>query len=241
MEPTQPPVYERPSPWIVPISIIIAGALIGGGIFLSSRAPVARSAQNGPLPIDVINVASVSADEHLLGSPNAPITIIEFSDSECPYCKQFHVTMKRIMNEYGANGQIAWVYRHYPVASSHPLAPKQAEGLECAAELGGNATFWELADAIYLRQGGAPLDTTELTKLAGTVGLDEDKFSDCVASGKMALRVQEDMEDGDRAGVAGTPHSILITRKGEKVMIKGAQPYDVMKSVIDAALAAQAE
>lgn len=231
----------KQNPWIIPLSIIISGALVGGGIFLSSRETKTNTFTQNRQNVDTIDIAPINSEDHLIGNPNAPIVIAEFSDTECPFCKQFHNTMKRVMDEYGKTGKVAWVYRHYPIAELHPLAQKQAEGLECAAEIGGNTAFWNLTDAIYARGQGSPaLGTTELTELAATFDIDSRKFSDCVTSGRMALRVQEDMTDGERAGARGTPYSVLITKRGEKVSINGAQPFDIVKSVIDAALAQDA-
>ncbi len=230
---------ETHNPWMVPFSIIIAGALIGGGIYLSSTAPK----ETIPLRnagVEIIDVAPLSTEDHILGNPNAPIVIVEFSDSECPFCKQFHVTMKRIMDEYGKDGKVAWVYRHFPIAQLHPLAPKQAEAMECISDLEGEEMFWTFTDRIYARpQGSPPLDTVALSALAKEVGADQGDFDKCLSSGRMAIKVQEDMVDGGKAGVNGTPHSIMITRSGEKIAIKGAQPYDILKSVIDSALQAE--
>jgi protein-disulfide isomerase len=237
MEPDLQPPQQAHNPWIVPFSIIVAGALIGAGIYFSSTAPK-NNEPNGYNPQnEVINLIPVNDNDHILGNPNAPVIIVEFSDSECPYCKDFHKTMKRVMSEYGQSGKVAWIYRQYPIAELHPLAPKQAEGLECASEIGGNTKFWDLVNAIYERPASSvPLDQNELVKLGASLGLDEKKFSDCVQSGRTALKIQEDAKDAINAGMRGTPHSILVTKSGEKIAIRGAQPYDVMKTLIEAAL-----
>jgi protein-disulfide isomerase len=187
--------------------------------------------------IEEIAVNPVTADDHILGNPNADVIIIEFSDTECPFCKVFHQTMKRIMNDYGKDGRVAWVYRHFPIDGLHKLARSQAHATECVAELGGNEKFWEFTDLIYARtQSNDGLPLSELPKMAGEIGINVDKFNECQNSNKYANIIIQDEQDAQRSGGRGTPHSILITKTGEKIAIKGAQPYDVIKSIVDAAL-----
>jgi protein-disulfide isomerase len=141
-------VTEKINPLLIPFSIIVAGALVGAGIYLSSKNPPVQSL--GQIPdIEEINMLPVTDKDHILGNPNAPVVIVEYSDTECPFCKVFHLTMKRIMTEYGTDGKVAWVYRHFPIAELHSKAQKEAEATECVAELGGNEKFWQYLDAIF--------------------------------------------------------------------------------------------
>ena len=145
--------------------------------------------------------------------------------------------MQRIMNEYGADGKVAWVYRHLPIDSLHTRARKEAEATECAAELGGNNKFWEYIDLVFSRtQSNDTLDPAELPKIAKDIGLDQKKFEECLASGRHTAKVREHEIDAASAGARGTPHSIVVTARGEKVSLIGAQPYDLVKAVIDTAL-----
>lgn len=234
MEP-QIETQEKQNPLLIPFSLIIAGALIGAGIYLSNTKPISKTV--GAPVVEDIMISPVSEDDHILGNPNADVMIVEYSDTECPFCKTFHSTMKRIVNEYGKEGRVAWVYRHFPLDQLHKNARKEAEATECASELGGNAKFWEFIDEIFIRttsNDGLPL--TELPKIAESVGLNVEKFESCLSSGRHAGKVQEDFEDGLRAGANGTPYSVLITKSGEKVAINGAQSFEVIKTIIDAAL-----
>lgn len=228
------------SPWIVPFSIIIAGALIGAGIYLSNKNPgPSRLAENatGSGSVEEISVNPVVASDHILGNPNAAVVIIEFSDTECPFCKSFHQTMQRIMAEYGKDGNVAWVYRHFPIDGLHKLARAEAHATECAAELGGNDAFWEYTDLIYARtQSNDSLPPSELDRIALEIGLSQNDFTDCMQSNRYNDVINRDIADAQASGGRGTPHSILITKTGEKIAIKGAQPYDVMKSIVEAAL-----
>jgi len=96
-----------------------------------------------------VNIRPIDDKDHLLGEKGAPVKIVEYSDYECPFCKQFHLTMVDIMKTYGEEGKVAWAYRHFPLKQIHPNAQKLAEGAECANELGGQEKFWEYTNAIF--------------------------------------------------------------------------------------------
>jgi len=207
---------------------------------MSSKAP--KEFPNGSKEqakgLETINVKSVTDSDHIRGNPNAPVVIIEFSDTECPFCKQFHESMQRVMSEYGASGKVAWVYRHLPIDSLHKRARKEAEATECVAELGGKDMFWLYLDEIYKKTGSNDtLDPAELPKIAVNLGIDEKKFNECLVSGRHATKVKDQETDAQTAGARGTPYSVLVAPSGEKVSIEGAYPFEVLKSMIDAALA----
>lgn len=219
----------------IPLAIVIAGALIAGALYFVNRdtspSPAAQNENNGQIDLKPVN-----EDDHILGNPNAEIVIVEFSDTECPFCKDFHNTMHRIIDEYGPDGQVAWVYRHFPIAQLHPKAPKQAEALECAAELGGNSGFWDYTDRLYeITPSNNGLDMNLLPVIAEEVGLDRTQFENCVNSERHAETVQADFDDAVASGGRGTPHSLLVTA-GQIVEIPGAQPYASLRSAIDSIL-----
>lgn len=248
----------------VPIAIVIAGGMIAASLFLvQSKAPAAGGV---PQAAVVEEIRGPQSDDHIRGNPNAKIVIVEFSDTECPFCKQFHETMKRIIDEYGASGDVAWIYRHFPIPSLHLKAPKEAEALECAAEQGGNDMFWKFTDMVYDRTSannsldigvhntpetapigpdgkpyytqGTPTSATDagqLSDFARELGLDVTRFEECLSSGRAAERVNTDQAEVVAAGGGGTPHSIMIV-DGEQIPIEGAQPYDVVKGLIDSLL-----
>jgi protein-disulfide isomerase len=222
----------------IPIAIVIAGALIGFAIYMSGKPVNAPSIPTPGTPTAAdIKIAPVSTNEHILGNPDAKIVLVEYSDTECPFCKRFHETLQRLMAEYGKNGSLAWVYRSFPIPSLHPKAPKEAEALECAAEQGGNTAFWKYTDKIYaITPSNNGLDAAQLPVIAGDIGLDVAAFNTCLSSGKMAEKVKVQYDDGVAAGAKGTPYSVLIT-KNEKIPItQGALPYENMKAIIDSLL-----
>lgn len=240
MEPTQPqPQPLENKSLTVPIAIIIAGVLIAGALYVTKRDGVVKPLDTAAPESAEIDLAPVTADDHILGDPNAPIVIVEYSDTECPFCKTFHGTMDKIMNEYGKDGRVAWVYRHFPLDQIHPKADKEAEATECAAELGGNDAFWKYLNRIFeITPSNNQLDLAKLPEMAVEIGLDKTKFETCLASGKYAAKVESMFQSGVVAGVRGTPHSIIVTNKdGSKYPLEGAQSYQVIKTVIEAGLA----
>ena len=228
----------------MPIAIIIAAGLIAGAIYYSNVKASQQLAQakvvalTQPVTTDTTSaMRPISSSDHLLGSPNADVIIVEYSDLECPYCKVFHPTLQRVMSEYGKSGRVAWVYRHFPIDQLHPKARKEAEATECANELGGNAKFWEYTNMVYnTTTSNNTLDPAELPKIAKSVGLNVSAFNTCLASGKYAAKVEADYQDAVKVGGRGTPNSILVSRDGTRTVVQGAQPYDSLKLTLDALL-----
>lgn len=181
------------------------------------------------------NVRPVSTErDHIYGNPDAPVSLIEYSDFECPYCKRFHPTAKELVDQ--SDGGVNLVYRHFPLDFHNPGAQTQAEASECAAELGGNDAFWAFTDAIYerTRSGGKGFPRNRLAPLAVEIGLDEAAFEDCLESGRHADRVKTDMAEGVQAGVSGTPGNILLNNEtGEAVMRAGAQPLGALQEAVN--------
>ncbi|MGR3913737.1 MAG: DsbA family protein [Gammaproteobacteria bacterium] len=173
------------------------------------------------------------ARDHIFGNPDAPVTLVEYSDFECPFCKRFHPAVAQLMKNNP--GKIRWVYRHFPLSFHNPGAQRQAEASECAAELGGNDAFWKYTDAIYARTraggNGFPLDA--LRPLAEEIGVDGEGFERCLRSGRMAQRVLEDHKNGKDMGVTGTPSGMLLHRDGAKEFIAGALSLQQLQELLD--------
>jgi protein-disulfide isomerase len=233
---------------ILPISIIIAGALIAFGLYTSGNKGTSKvdskNLINGAMAEPAIEVAKVTDADHIRGNKDAKIVIIEYSDIECPFCKIYHETMKKIYAEYSKDNQVAWVYRHFPLSYGdrvlHKNAAKEAEATECAAELGGKEVFWSYLDELYATtKSNDGLDMSILPSLGKKFGLDEAKMKACIDSGKYAAKVKESFEEGAKAGAAGTPYTV-IQFKGENIPLVdeqgnglGALPHDVMKRIVD--------
>ncbi len=195
-------------------AIIIAGVLIAGAVLLKGSAPKdnTNTTNNAGVEYRKMDIRPVKADEHILGNKDAKIMIVEYSDTECPFCKVFHTTMHNIVKE---RTDVAWVYRHYPIPQLHSKATKEAEATECAWEQGGNDMFWKYTDKIYTTTtSNNGLDEKELYNIAEDLGLNSSSFYTCLQSGKYKDKVQADVNDGSQNGVKGTPASFIIT-KGE--------------------------
>lgn len=221
----------------VPVAIVLAGGLIAAALYFATRGTVpTASPPDQPKPPVAEKVRGIQSDDHVRGNPNAKVVIVEFSDSECPFCKQFHGTMKQVINAYGESGNVAWVYRHFPLEQLHPKAPREAQALECAAEVGGNDGFWKYTDKLYeVTPSNNGLDDAQLPAIATQVGLDKAAFTTCLNSGEKKARVDTDMAEAVAAGGRGTPHSIVIFG-GEQLPIEGGQPFEVVKKMIDTLL-----
>ncbi len=178
-----------------------------------------------------IQLAPVTNKDWVKGGRNAKISIIEFSDTECPFCKRLHPTLQKLVDDY--QGQVNWVYRYFPLTSLHPKSPKEAQAAECAGELGGNDVFWKYIDRIYeVTPSNNGLAASQLPKIAQEVGLDSAKFTACLDSNKYADKVKEQASQAVAAGGRGTPFSIIV-RGNTKVPVSGAAPYEQFKSIID--------
>lgn len=163
-------------------------------------------------------------DDPSIGPEDAPVTIVEFSDYQCPFCARAEPTIEQVLKEY--EGKVRLVYRDFPL-SFHQNAQKAAEATECADEQG---KFWEYHDKLFENQDA--LDVNNLKQYAKDLGLDSSKFDNCLDSGKYTEEVQKDLADGQSLGVSGTPAFFINGR-----LVSGAQPFSAFKQVIDGELA----
>lgn len=218
-----------------------------GGVYLAGQRAASKTGYDDsksgsptvvagqPSPTGEIQLAEVTNKDWVRGDRDAKISIVEYSDLECPFCKRFHPTMQQVMAEYG--DQVNWVYRHFPLTSLHPKAAKEAEATECAGELGGNDAFWKYTDRLFeITPSNNGLQLAQLGDIADYVGLDRTKFQTCLDSGKYASKVQEQAQQAQAAGGRGTPYSIIVTEDGQKIPINGALPFAQVQAMIDSVL-----
>lgn len=199
----------------------------------NNNPPVARAPQ--PTANGEINIKPVDKNnDWIKGDKNAKISIVEFSDAECPFCKRFHATMNQVVAEY--DGKVNWIYRHFPLASLHPKAQREAEATECAGDQKGNDGFWAYTDRLFeITPSNNGLADSQLTDIAKYVGLNINTFEECLDSGKFASKVQGQANDAQAAGGRGTPYSVIIAGD-QKIPIPGALPFDSVKSTLDSLL-----
>ena len=187
--------------------------------------PAAAQNNNAPPPTAPGNFRPVDVKaDHVRGPARAKVTLIEYSDFECPFCGRFFPTVKQVMDKYP--NDVRLVYRHFPL-SFHPQAAPAAEASECASEQG---KFWEYHDALFTNQPRLGADLYK--ELAANLKLNIKQFSDCVSSGKYRSKVQEQEAEGGQAGVQGTPHTIVVGASGKATVVSGAQPYENVEAAI---------
>lgn len=222
--------------WALPISIVIAGLIIAGTIYYTKK-PASPANNTNPVPAqkqEIKGPKEITDNDHILGNPDAALTFILFTDFECPFCKRFNETTNQMMDEYGKQGKVRLVFRHFPLDQLHTKSRKEAEASECAADIGGNEIFWKYVDRLFaVTPSNDKLDPAELPKIAEYVGLDKNKFSECLNSGKFTDKVQGHYEDAIASGANGTPFFVIINQKGEKFPISGALPYQELKLTLD--------
>ncbi len=229
----------------VPISIIIAGLIIAGAIIINGGSGDAsekivstgRTAQVQNLPSkpetppspagqpSAIQTFEITKDNHVRGNFNAPITLVEFSDFECPYCARHYPTLNKILDDYP--GKVRLVYKHFPLPF-HANGGKAAEASECASEQG---KFWEYHDKLFENLAASGYSLANFKQWAKDLALDSGKFNDCLDSSKYVQKVQSDYQEGAQKGINGTPATFI---NGQ--LVSGALPYESFKQIIDGLL-----
>lgn len=173
-------------------------------------------------------------EDHVRGNPDAPVTIIEYSDYICPFCHRVHPTLQAFVEKN--KDKVNWVYRHYPLSGHDPMATQAAIAAECAAELGGNDGFWAYSDKLFTTElsalGGYQLE--DWVAVATTLKLPTDKFRACLSSQKYLAKVTQQLNDGDKAGVSGTPGNFVINNAtGKTVLVDGARDATYFQNALD--------
>lgn len=210
-----------------------SGYALGGGGFdlgLGDNNP-SPSPSPSPSPAPDARVQVSVDDDPVLGDADAPVTIIEFSDFQCPFCgRHFEQTYPQLLSNYIETGKAKLVFRDFPL-SFHPEAEPAAIAAECVDKI-DSSKFWEYHDKIFQNQ--ATMSAANYKVWATELGVDGDKFSSCFDSSETKAEVQADTADGSAAGVSGTPTFFIGNDKDGYIRIVGAQPYSVFQQTIDA-------
>lgn len=219
----------------LPIAIVSAAVIIAIALVVhSSGGSVQKTGTDtGPKEITSVpaNIVTIRPTDHVYNDPKtALVTMYEYSDSDCPYCQQFHKTMKQVLAEYGT--KVAWVYRYFPL-SIHPDSKNEAVALECSAQIGGNAGFWKYLDSAFSVTVDPAQSQSILTGFAKAQGLDEGLFKTCLAADSTLARVESDSAEAQKIGAQGTPFTIVVNKAGMQAIIPGAYPIEDVKKAID--------
>jgi protein-disulfide isomerase len=234
--PTRAPEHTTPkpqsegasSPYLIPAAIVVAGALIAGAVAYGlggggrSVQPPPQGGEDSTPP--AADISQIADDDPVLGNPGAEVTIVEFGDFQCPFCSRLASdTLPRLKAQYVDTGKARFIWRDFPIRSIHEFAQKAAEAGECVDEQG---KFWQYHDILIARQ--AQLNFSNLRIWAAELGVDVQKFNQCLDSGKYAAEVAKDLADGQALGVTGTPATFVNGR-----LISGAVPYAQFAALIE--------
>ena len=227
-------------PYLVPGAIIVGALVVAAAIFFKDYG--ATGAVRGPEPSGkaptaeretVTSVSDANAfraeGRRLYGSPDAPITIVEFSDLECPFCARLHTTLKQLVDDSG--GQVNWEYRHLPLPM-HQHARAAAIASECVARLKDNNAFWQYLDVLFANIGSA--NPSFLKREAGKLGLTAEAYDACIADTAVSAIVDTDIKVvSERFGQQGTPFSLVVKNADDSAqIINGALPRSAWDQVI---------
>lgn len=217
---------------VIPVAILVGGAIVALSIYLTIHTP---EASTGSGTGDPSFVTPVTPSDNIFGNPSAPIKIVEYADFDCEYCAQFDTTMQEIMTNYGASGEIAWVYRNFPITSLHPNAMSAAEAAECVAKTAGSDAYWKFADSLFTNQ---PVDPTNYLSYAQAAGADPNAVGTCEesASSTVDTTIDAQVANAKAIGALGTPYSVMLVPGQTPVVIDGAYPYSAMQQLVQQAL-----
>lgn len=210
--------------------ISLPAAIVAGALFISGAILFVgnQSATNAEGDGANVSVRPPSAQDHIVGSPEASVVIVEYADLQCPYCQLIHPTLERIVSE--SNGTVAWVFRHLPLESIHPEARPAAEAAECVAGLAGNDAFWKFTDTVLNDQEG--IGSALYAKTAASLSVDPTAFANCISKKTYTDRIDVDLAEAVTNGAQGTPYTVVVGKKGDPVPFSGALPYAQIMAVI---------
>ena len=182
-------------------------------------------------------LASIGSDDHVYGNRDAQVKIIEFSVLECASCKRFHPVLQQVMETYGPRGEVAWVFRHFPLLHKRPKSLIEAQAAECAAEQKGEDMFWRFVERFYeITPSNNDTDLeVVLPAMSEEFGLNAPAFFDCIESEKYRSRVLSDLEEARAAGGMWRPWTIIVSDNAV-YEVSGAQPYELVEQLIEFAL-----
>ncbi len=228
--------------YITPLAIIFGCIIIAGAIYMShntntevlEKKEVKKETKKEKEEFKKTDyVRKVDDKDHVKGAKDAKVTIIEYTDFECPYCKKFHNTMKEVLSE---ESDVKLIFRQFPLDSLHPKnARKAAEASECVDKLGGNEAFWKFANEYFstTKTNDRWNIDDELEKIVKISGVDKSEFDKCYLNNEFKDKVQKDVDNAIKTGGRGTPWSILITKSGKTIPINGAFSKEKIKQMIE--------
>ncbi len=219
--------------YFLPGAIVLAGLIISIALYAIRTEETPKLGAGDPALARPVNPA-----DRIIGNPEAKVVLVEYADIDSAYSKQFQATLQQVMSEYAAGGEVAWVYRHFPLLDQHAGAASHAEAAECAGFLGDDDAFWRFIDALQAAAPGeSQFPVAGYAGIATQLGLPLSDFETCLTNGRFTKKVYEDSTDAMQAGAEGAPYTVLLVDGQDPVGIQGALPYEDLKRVINEALA----
>lgn len=214
---------------LIAISITISGGLIGGAVLMSNN-----KTDNPPFAqayTESTNQAfrDIQENDFVYGKRNAQLTIVEYSDYECPFCARLHKSLKELVDSRPSD--VNWVFRDFPV---HKEAWNTSYAATCIGKISGNDAFWDFSNIMFENQGS--LDSKLYIETAKQFGITANQLESCMNSSETQKIVTDNFEEAQRAGARGTPYSILINTNGQLSPLSGALPITTLNTVINQAL-----
>ncbi len=222
-----------------PVAILIGALMIS--ISHLSYATIISNSTTGK-PVDTFKGRAVDASDLAIGKTNSDVIVIEYSDTECPFCAQLHPTIKKIQDEYAS--KVSFVYRYFPLTQIHPHAFDEARSIFCVGKVAGAQKRMDYINEMFtykISKQNMVLPPNGAESLVKNIGVDLPTFTSCMQGPDGAEAVNKSMQDGIAAGVEGTPATFILTKKrgGYEVvsLVSGARQYEFFKTAIDEALA----
>lgn len=230
---------------IIALSIIVSGVMIRN-IIANTRTQVSQNDAGANKEPGKFTGRPIGGSDYIEGNKDAKVTVVEYSDPECPYCILAYPTIKKLREEYA--GKIAFVYRHFPLVQLHSHAFAESQAIDCAGVVGGAQKYFKYMDTLFEYKSprqtqtdpSPQLPATGKEDLARSVGIDVAQFSSCLKNSKSSDIINASMNDGVKAGVDGTPTTFVLVKNGNGydvvANISGAQQYSYFKAAVDEAL-----
>lgn len=235
------PVAILLSSFVISIAILMHGGVIKVGKPVATQPPQAAQPTQPQAPQVPSGPVKVSVDDGpVLGNKDAKVTLIEFSDYECPFCKRhYDQVYPQLKKDYIDTGKVKLIYRNYPLPFHDPMATYEAIAALCAREQGGDATYFKVHDEMFklTTSNGSGLSKDKVHQIAQDLGLNADNITACADSNKYKDKIAKDIADGSAAGVSGTPSFFIGNSDSSGTIIGqiivGAQPYTAFQAAID--------
>ncbi len=221
---------------IIPLAIIAGGGILAIALWVSIRE-TALPTQGEPAAT-IAAISPLMPQDTVLGNPSAPVILINYTDFECSHCRDFALTLRRVGETYGVQGTVAIMYRNFPITERSENAKQHARAAECVARVAGTTSYLAFTDLLYHDQPVAPTKHGELAQKAGANSVEVLACVRSAATNGIDAKIDRERAEVMQSGAIGTPHTLMLVRGADSVVLPGAWGYADLRDVIDSALEA---